>query len=349
MRLTSRALAVPALTLGLVAGAIAPAAATDRTATGPSRSDPPGTAPVWHVVAGNFTGDARDESFRYSYGDNAPDDVLISWSNGGQSGGSITADSYVHAMEGGYQPVAGDFDGDSYDEIFWYAAGSAADALWDFTSFSTHVSTPMTVNGFYGPVAGDFTGDGVDDIFWYGAGAQPDTLWEFNPGGTRTAVSVTVSGYHEPVVASIGKDATDDVLWYDGGEQTSRLWDFTRGTTGYTATTVTTLAGHSPFSLDILGDGARGDDVYWYHPGPGRDETWDYVGGAVRGKYHIPLGGTWFVATGDFFGDGHEDVHLIDMEVGETIRDFAPEGRTMAWHDYHWRNGETPVTSPTRP
>ena len=75
-----------------------------------------------------------------------------------------------------YTPIVGDFDGDGYDEVFWYLPGTGTDYLWDFPNGDLAggpVSYSFTVNeSYYRPVAGDFAGDGADDIIWYAPGAR---------------------------------------------------------------------------------------------------------------------------------------------------------------------------------
>jgi len=87
-------------------------------------------------------------------------------------------------VNGTYAPITGDFTGDGRTDVFWYAAGTATDHLWeaapDGRSFTSRV---LQVNGTYRPTAGDLDGDGVDDVFWYGPGTAADYVWYFEPGG----------------------------------------------------------------------------------------------------------------------------------------------------------------------
>ena len=91
-------------------------------------------------------------------------------------------------VNGFYDPVAGDFDHDGKDEIFWYAPGTTGDSMWHFQSFTSAIGVPYTVNGSYDPKTGDFNGDGYHDILWYGPGRQAaDGRWYFRAGGYTPA------------------------------------------------------------------------------------------------------------------------------------------------------------------
>jgi hypothetical protein len=279
-------------------------------------------AVVSNVVAGNFAGDGRDESFFYVSG--STEDDMISWSNGGVPGGDLTTAVFPFAVGARYDPFAGDFDGDGFDEIFWYAPGSATDSMWNFPSFTTRTSVPESVSGTYTPLVGDFNGDGIDDVFWYAPGSAADSLWTFHAGGSHTATPMQVSGTYKPVVASVGKDATDDIMWYAPGSASDTLWDFTAGTTNHTASPLPVSGNYRAFALDMFGDGPRGDDFYWYAPGPGTDTVWDYIDGARNDTFQLPIKGNYLPIVGDYFADGQQDVLLVGLESSAlTLRDFT--------------------------
>jgi hypothetical protein len=303
-------------------------------ADGPTPAAAQAAPPRWEVVAGNFFGDARDEELYYAAGP-TPDSV-VSRSNGGIVGGDLTEESGSFNITRTLDPITGDFDGDGFDEVFWYAPGTAADSIWNITGFGTATSTPMSVRATYTPLAGDFTGDGVDDIFWYAPGTAADSLWDFNAGGGHTAIAISVRGVYKPFVASIGKDATDDIFWYAPGAAADSLWDFDLGRTTFRSVAIPVSGNYRPIVVDTLGEGFRGDDIWWYAPGTAADSVWDYRNG-VRRTYPLGLRGNWIPTVGDFFGDGREDVDLVDLAVGETIRDFALLDGEPVYVDYHFR------------
>jgi hypothetical protein len=264
---------------------------------------------------GNFAGDAREEVFLYSGVDDVePNDTMLSFDNGGIPGGDMFTTAFAEDVRGQFIPVPGDFDGDGFDEILWYSPGSAPDVLWDFTDFTTHTETPLTVTGTYRPVVGDFTGDLVDDILWYAPGSGTDSLWEFNVGGGHTASIQPVNGDYRPQVASVGKDNTDDILWYAAGSAPDTLWDFTRGSVSFTTRPMTVSGTYRAFTLDLFGEGWRGGDYFWYAPGPGTDTVWDFFQGQ-RFSFTDPVSGDHTPVAGDFVGDGQDDILWLNADA----------------------------------
>jgi hypothetical protein len=294
----------------VIAGAVA---ASPAAGTAPAGAQVPGNRAAFR---GNFAGDDREEVFLYSDAPSAePNDTMLSFDNAGTPGGPITTTTFQQDVQGSFTPLPGDYDGDGFDEIFWYGAGNAPDVMWDFTDFTVHTETPTTVRGLYVPAVGDFTGDGVDDILWYGPGGAPDSMWEFDLGGSHTQVATPVRGRYFPLVASVGRDATDDILWYAPGNTPDTLWDFIEGSTRVVAARWRVVGSYLPFTLDEFGDGPRGGDFFWYAPGPGADSYWDYLNGqriqtlvdSVRG-FHVPV-------AGDFLGDNQDDVLWMNNEA----------------------------------
>jgi RHS repeat-associated protein len=196
---------------------------------------------------GDFDGDGRTDIYWYRAGSGT--DVIWYGDSGADEADHVYTQQSLN-VSGTYRPVAGDFDHDGKDEIFWYGPGSAADTLWDFTSRSAHTDTAKTVSGAnYIPVAGDFDGDGNDDIVfndWTVTGG--DTLW-WGPGLSSTShLTVSLATGQLPFAGDFDGDGKDDLFInnYNAGGDTiwwgSTKTDFSTADTGFAASPVTMSA-----------------------------------------------------------------------------------------------------------
>jgi len=124
-----------------------------------------------------------------------------------------------------YQVVAGDFNGDGYDDLFWYGHNDQPDDIqlggpgWVFAS----VALPP-IGEARQIYAGKFlNGDGDDIIFYDGSGLYPSPhpVWDIEPGATPGTFNITSytldqsSGF-VPAIADLNADGRDDVYWYFG-------------------------------------------------------------------------------------------------------------------------------------
>lgn len=73
----------------------------------------------------------------------------------------------TYSISGTYEPVAADFDGDGYDDIYWYERYGPGDSLWWGRSAARRNSFTSSVapnSGTYRVVTGDFDGDRRFDL-----------------------------------------------------------------------------------------------------------------------------------------------------------------------------------------
>lgn len=232
---------------------------------------------LWTSVGGDFTSAPLSISGTYLpavLDDQVGKDGII-WA--APSGGA----GHVWSFEGGgaylskpitspagTRPLVGRFGAGSCADVFWYAPGPAADALWAMDCAGQATTTPQTVNGTYQPVVADLVndGDGVDEILWYRTGAQ-STIW--SPGddlGTWQAQQFTVplagtplpAGGNWGVVQIWSTSAQDLILWGQGhADELIAPLTNTEMPTG---------------SIPVIGSFVGpGEDIFWYRPGPGAE------------------------------------------------------------------------------
>lgn len=224
------------------------------------------------------------------------------------------------SVSGTYKPFTGDFNGDGCEDVFWYAPGSARDAVWYFAPNGTYRSSTVSVSGTYLPVVGRFDGDDRDDIFWYAPGSGREVIWRGSAtrGSFTSAVAPQVSGTYTPVLAV----DSSSILWFRSGPGADFLWrGIAAGATAPGASSPTTVSG--TYTARNIGGTAL-----LYAPGPGRDQlvvgssaasgsvpvTLRTVGGAINGTYRVS-NSTARAGFGVLHGPGSAPDHLIDAQT----------------------------------
>lgn len=173
-------------------------------------------------LVGDFDGDGFDDLYWYTPGAGA--DYL--WFGNNDVDGTTPFTSISASQSGTFDPVVGDFDGNGSSDIFWYAPGSGADAVWFGTSSrNSWVSRSQSVSGTYEAATGDFDHDGKDDVAFASASAG-DTIWW---GASTTAFgtlqkTVTITGSLQPFAGDFDGDGTDDLFLYDPGAGADTVW-----------------------------------------------------------------------------------------------------------------------------
>ncbi|WP_426570931.1 FG-GAP repeat domain-containing protein [Aquihabitans sp. McL0605] len=315
-----------------------PGAATETVKWGQnSRTFSTSTAATYQVkgtyqpLVGDFDGNGVTDIFWYAPGPAA--DTLWAF----HPGGSKTV--VPKTVNGTFKPIVGDFvreagDPDGALDIFWYAPGTAADSLWEATGGSHFHAIPQTVNGSFTPLVGGFTpktgsayGGSVDlsvDIFWYAPGKAADSLWNGHNDGTWTKIPKTVNGTYKPFVGLFDGYGVDDIFWYSSSGADS-VWLGDPDTGAQDAFGASIGSGYTPVVGSFL---IPDEPIYWYSPtGPddfwlpqGAPGTWDYSTLANN----TDMGPGYQPQTGDFDGDGHNDIYWLRQGTGSERMFWGP-------------------------
>lgn len=266
-------------------------------------------------ISGNFFGDARHEILEYQPG-SAGDQFRYNFTIGldGRPESLTKSDSISIT----YKPIAGDFDGDGYDEIFWYSPNTNADWFWDFDPAQIAdydlVPAPSVNASDWVMTVGDYSDDGTEDIFFYRPGSGTETIWDF-PTDALTPTNVNsphqVGGTYIPFGGAFAGDAADDIMWYEPSTGKVNRWDFEPGgfTTSSTALFATGPANAAPVSLDRRHDG--GTDLFLYVAGATADPYWDFdaAGNRMTPVENMSVGQTYTTTSGNYFGDNGDDIY----------------------------------------
>ncbi len=197
----------------------------------------------------------------------------------------FTYSSKSMPVNGTYQPIVGDFDGNGCDDILWYAPGGAPDFIWWGESDGSFTSAGLTINGTYEPVAGVFGDNEPQDIFWYAPGSGGEWLWEGGQGvDGRTFKSrpgPSVNGTYE--VEAIG----GSILFHKPGPGTDYLWGGLDAGTGAHETQAVEINGtYSPqatwYGFLLYGAGGAADYLLYEVDEQGKPST---IPGTINGNY----------------------------------------------------------------
>ena len=249
------------------------------------------------AAGGNFVGGPETDVLLRQPGV-LPDTLLAGTANGFQAVRTYDAG-------GSFQPVVGDYDGNGYDDIYWYAPGPGADYLWVSDGTYFYGGDAAWNGSLQAPLVGDYDGDGDDDIYWYAPGPAEDYLWAAQGGLFYGLSAPQVATVHSPVAGDFTGDGKDEILW---SSNPSWLWEtFGAGITFHGRATSPAIGSYQALAGDYDNDGD--DDIMWYAPGPDSDWIWTSQRGNFSG-YPAPSVSAWFtsVVAGDVDGNGGEDL-----------------------------------------
>lgn len=182
--------------------------------------------------------------------------------------GSATYASRPLSVNGAYQLVVGDYNGDRIEDVMLYAPGSHPDYLWHSSTSGAFRQTNHRVDGNYEPTV--VYQQDRDGILWWTDAAAQAYWWQGTPSGFKNApFSLPVLGIpatpHPLGVNSvmlIVADDVDGIFWPDG---TANPY-YELASPGHDITTQVPLVG------DFDADGYA--DVVWFGAGGQTDELW---------------------------------------------------------------------------
>lgn len=211
------------------------------------------------------------------------------WALVGEEADGLEVVATPMTVNGVYDPVVGDFDGNGCTDVLWYGPGSAPDSIWYGEEDGTFTAQPLAVNGTYTPVTGSFDAepDGCEctDVFWYSTDGGAERIWLGGADRTFTsaiAPQVAYSGYRVT--------KTDNLLvFHRPGPGADYVWhDVQAGDPIARSQLVIINGDYVPYSL--------GGPLLLYAPGPATDRiaidiapdgTLAVLDGSINGSYRL--------------------------------------------------------------
>ncbi|MGE3361251.1 MAG: S8 family serine peptidase [Acidimicrobiia bacterium] len=219
--------------------------------------------------------------------------------------------------------VVGDYDGNGYDDIYWFDRTGASSQIWWFGPAGREQAVPSAMAGNWRPVGGDFNGDGFGDIYWYDP-TGPTYFWfgRRTRGGFEGTGPFYPWGNFTPFGGDFNGDGYDDVYLYDrNGAQSYIFWMGptpgwpTFATVSFVGIPASPGAGFDPTAGDYDGDGDS--DIWWAHPSAAA-LWWSNRNGSFQPAWAVP--GPYRVVSANIDGGGPTDVLL-----------YAPRNTWLWW------------------
>jgi len=213
---------------------------------------------------------------------------------------------------GGFSGVAGDFNGDGRDDIVTFTRGPAADVYVALSTGSSFAGTGVKWHDFFAvgtetPLVGDFNGDGKDDIATFTRGAAADVYVALSTGSRFVGTGVK---WHD---------------FFAVGSELPSVGDFNRD--GKDAIVTFTRGA----AADVYVALSRGSS---------------FVGTGVK-WHNFFATGTEIPGTGDFTGDGRDDIVTFTRGAAANVYVARSTGRGFTgtgvkWHDFFAVGAEIP-------
>lgn len=260
------------------------------------------------AITGNFNANSKTEVVFYGIG-SRPD---VMWSENATLRGAQSPLS----IGGDLVPVPGDFDGDGFSDILWYAPGRRHHPIWYFRSDGTYDRFTLAFGGNYDDViSSDLDGDGGKDLIFWREDRDEHPAWVLH-GRTRHAtrtLAAATAAY--PVSISLNSTSSgDDLLWWRPGRTKHRIaFASTRHTPG---PIISAPASSIPRVGNFDGDNNGRTDVVWWN---------------LAGDEEVARGGANKLGP-------REDLGLTDYDSRWSVVGHFQESTTADALDIIWYN-----------
>jgi len=310
------------------ADVLAPAAVTAVTAVG----DKIGKRTNFRIDASQ-----SDLFWRHSSG------VNVTWDFTGSAPTAFSS-AGLPGVGSGWQALAStDIDGDGRSDVVWLETATGNVAIWFMGGPGTVAS--VTVPHSIGPGstlvfagAGDLDGDGHGDLVWRDTTTGAVVVWYFGVGGrfeqALTVGTVSPASWQIVAIGDVNGDWIDDLIWFRASDGQVAIWRMAR-TGSFAGLFPGAVGPGSAWRIYRAGDydGDGRVDLFWRNTADGTNAVWFFAGGnqIAAAQFYVgtPLAEWRIDATGDFDGDGRDDLMWSNMINGVTVRWLmTPRGGT---------------------
>jgi hypothetical protein len=316
---------------------------------------------------GDFNGDGRGDILAVDRGTGwGYKDVFVALSDGQRFNGAGVKWGDYYGLDTEV-PEVGDFNCDGRDDLVRFTRGSKADVFVNLSdgkrfdlSYRWHDSFAA---GNEVPMIGDFNGDGCDDIATFTRGSTGDVFVALSNGHTFVGSGIR---WHDsfafdkevPAVGDFNGDGRDDIATFTRGVLGTQhkdvfvaLSDGKRfngnGANWYSATAP---VNYVPAVGDFNGDGR--DDIVSFNRG---SKPYVFVSLSDGKRFNSGLqwhdnfaAGTELPGTGDFNGDGRDDIVTFTRGSAADVFVAVSDGKRfngngVKWHDLFAVGNEIPA------
>ena len=231
-----------------------------------------------------------------------------------------------------------DVNGDGKSDVVWQDSAGVVH-VWlmnDPGSILLTYDLPAIAAPWQFVSAGDFDGDGRWDLLWRNTTTGEVLIWYMGIGGDleRAQVIATLppsEGWQIATTADVNGDGIHDLIWFRASDGQVAIWRMAANGT-FVALFPAAVGPNSPWRIYKAGDfdGDGREDIFWRNQTDGTNCVWYFQGGRGIASFDFYVGtqlSQWRLdASGDFDGDGRDDLMWFNLADGSTVR-WIMQGR----------------------